>query len=307
MKALVTGGAGFIGTHLVERLHNEGHELLVVDNLRSGKGRTAILESIGIPLDETDIRDERVIAVIGDYAPDVIFHLAAQSGIPPSVADPVFDAEVNVIGLVRVLEAARNTGARVVFAASGGTIYGGEPLPAREEPLGHPASPYGITKKAAEDYLSYFHGAYGLPYVSLALANVYGPRQDARGEGNVVAVFASHLVEGTPCTIFGDGKHSRDYVFVGDVVEAFVRAIEKGEGERINIGSGIETTNEELYWEMARICGVDSPPEYGPERAGDLRRNSLDNSKARATLGWDLQVSLSDGLRRTIEWFRTSR
>lgn len=309
MRAVVTGGAGFIGSHLAERLASEGGEVLVIDNLSSGRSRVSTLERAGIDLQTVDIRQEQLLKVIGSHSPEVVFHLAAQSSVPQSVADPVLDAKINVVGMLRVLEAARASGSRVVFASSAGTIYGEVPperLPAAEDVEGEPVSPYGIAKKVAEYYLRFYRHQFGVPFVSLALANVYGPRQDSTGEAGVVAIFASKLLSGTQCAISGDGEQTRDFVYVPDVVQAFFSAIENGEGQTINIGTSIETSINNLYQAMANITGVDSPAVHGPERAGDVRRNSVDISKAARLLEWHPAVDLSEGLKLTIDSFRSN-
>ncbi|MGH2768513.1 MAG: NAD-dependent epimerase/dehydratase family protein [Actinomycetota bacterium] len=307
MRVVVTGGAGFIGSHLAERLRTEGHEVLVIDNLACGSARVPLLERLGIPLKIIDIRDESVGEGIRSFRPEVIFHLAAQIDVRRSVADPVHDAEVNVGGTLRVLEAARSAGARVMFASSGGTIYGevdGQYLPVREEVAGRPTSPYGITKRVSEDYLRFYRQTYGLPFVSLALGNVYGPRQDPHGEAGVVAIFALQLLRGEQCVIYGDGSQTRDFVYVSDVVDAFVAALHRGDGETVNIATGSETSVAELYRAMAEACGVGKPARHEPERRGELRRSCLDVSKARRVLEWEPATGLQEGLRLTIESFR---
>lgn len=307
MKAIVTGGAGFIGSQLAERLASSGNDVLVLDNLSSGTSWLPVLERIGVALDTTDLRQERAAKTIESFRPEVIFHLAAQPSVPFSVTDPITDAKVNVIGTLRVLEGARRIGARVVNASSGGTIYG-EPsadlLPIREEVEGIPTSPYGITKKVSEQYLRFYQQVHDLKFVNLALANVYGPRQDPHGESGVVAIFARRLLAGEPCVIHGDGKQTRDFVYVTDVVEAFLAAADAGEGETINVGTGIETTVSDLYSVMAKICGNLNPPQYGSARPGDLQRSALDPSKAARLLGWRPSVSLEEGLRVTIDSFQ---
>lgn len=305
MRAIVTGGAGFVGSHLAERLHRDGHEVLVIDNLSSGTERLEVLSSQGITIDTTDIRQERLLRVIGDFAPAAILHLAAQIDVRVSVADPIHDAKVNIVGTLRVLEAARQAGARVVFSSSGGTIYGEAEPPTPEDSTGLPTSPYGISKRVADDYLRFYRDVRGLEFVSLALANIYGPRQDPHGEAGVVAIFANKLLRREPCTIYGDGKQTRDFLFVDDAVEAFIRGLDKGEGERINVGSGVETTIADLYAAMASIAQVEADPLFEPERPGELQRSALDIRKAKAVLGWQPRVGLEEGLGRTIESFRT--
>ncbi|MGH2771996.1 MAG: NAD-dependent epimerase/dehydratase family protein [Actinomycetota bacterium] len=307
MRALVTGGAGFIGSHLSQRLAQAGREVLVVDNLASGTGRLGHLEASGIPVLRLDIRSPEFSRAVSEFRPDEIFHLAAQMDVRRSVADPIFDADVNILGTLRLLEAARECGARVVSTSSGGCIYG-EPdlsqLPIDETATGRPSSPYGISKKVTEDYLVFYRNTYGLPFVNLALANVYGPRQDPHGEAGVVAIFGRRLLAGESCAIFGDGKQTRDFVFVSDVVDAFMAAAGAGEGETFNIGTGIQTSVVDLYSEMARLCGSDAEPEFRPARTGELENSALDSSKAGALLGWKPATDLTSGLQATIDWFR---
>lgn len=308
MKALVTGGAGFIGSHLVDALVGSGREVRVIDNLTSGEQRLSFLEAAGVALDRVDIRDPQCSALIDSFAPDEIYHLAAQMDVRRSVADPIHDADVNVLGTLRVLEGARRVGARVVSASSGGCIYGEvdpEHLPADESTAKNPDSPYGITKFVMEEYLRFYRSTYGLPYVNLALGNVFGPRQDPFGEAGVVAIFTQRLIDGRPCSIFGDGEQTRDFVYVGDVVEAFLAAAGKGDGETINIGTGHETSVNRLYAELAKICGVDQEAIYEPPRAGELQRSCLNNGKARQVLGWAPRVELTDGLARTVDFIRS--
>ena len=263
MKALVTGGAGFIGSTLVDRLLAEGHSVDVVDDLSSGSlanlaearsDRTAPLK-----VHQVDIRDPAVVEVIGRRQPEVVFHLAAQADVRVSVARPTFDAEVNVLGSLNVLEGARVAGTRkVVFASSGGTIYG-EPapadLPVKESHPQQPLSPYGVAKRVVTDYLHVYRQLHSIEFTSLAMANIYGPRQDPHGEAGVVAIFAGLLLAGKPCTVFGDGKQTRDFVYVDDAVDAFVRAADRGSGLLCNIGTGVETSVNELYDAMATAAG----------------------------------------------------
>jgi UDP-glucose 4-epimerase len=314
MQVLVTGGAGFIGSTLVDRLLAEGHAVDVVDDLSSG--RLANLADARadranrLTFHQLDIRDGRVTDLIARRKPEVIFHLAAQLDVRVSVARPVFDAEVNVIGSLNVLEGARAAGTRkVVFASSGGTIYGDvapSALPVGEGHPQHPLSPYGVAKRVVTDYLHVYRELYQIEYTSLALANVYGPRQDPHGEAGVVAIFAGKLLAGEPCTIFGDGAQTRDYVYVDDVVDAFVRAAERGSGLLLNIGTGIETSVTELYRVMAEQAAVDTPAQHAPERLGELQRSSLDAGRAELHLGWKPWTALPDGAASVLAWFRTS-
>ena len=301
MKALVTGGAGFIGSTLVDRLLAEGHEVDVVDDLSSGN--LANLADARADRDhpvrfhQVDIRDEAVVDLMARQQPEVVFHLAAQADVRVSVARPAYDAGINVVGSLNVLEGARAAGARkVVFASSGGTIYG-EPdpseLPVKESHPQQPLSPYGVAKKVVGDYLYAYRALHGLEYTALALANVYGPRQDPHGEAGVVAIFTGRLLAGEPCTIFGSGEQTRDFVYVDDVVDAFVRAGEKGSGLLANVGTGREVSVNELYDTMAAAAGVTEPALRAPARAGELDRSALDPGRAELHLGWSPWTSRS--------------
>lgn len=314
-RALVTGGAGFIGSTLVDRLLAEGWSVDVVDNLWSGApanledARRVASGSDALTFHHIDIRDPGVVELIERRRPEVVFHLAAQADVRVSVSRPAFDAEVNVIGSINVIEGARRAGARkVVFASSGGTIYG-EPapdlLPVDETHPQQPVSPYGVAKKVVGDYLLAFRQLYGLDYTSLALANVYGPRQDPNGEAGVVAIFAGKLLAGEPCTIFGDGSQTRDYVFVDDVVDAFIRSADAGGGERFNIGTGKETSVNNLYASMARATGATEPAIFADARPGELARSSLNPAKAMSMLGWSPSTDLDSGTAAVLSWFRS--
>jgi len=306
-RTLVTGGAGFIGSHLSECLREQGREVLVLDNFASGKSRLRFLENAGIPVEEIDIRDSSAVDLIESFRPNEIFHLAAQMDVRRSVEDPVFDADVNILGTLKVLEGARRVGARVICTSSGGCIYGevdAGDLPLGEHAQGLPTSPYGISKKVTEDYLHFFRSTYDLPFVNLALANVYGPRQDPHGEAGVVAIFASKLINGETCSIYGDGLQTRDFVYVGDVVDAYLAASLLGEGERFNIGTSRQTNVNELFVAIAKACGVTAEPRYGPARPGELQRSALDYTKAEKILDWSPKTSLESGLKFTVEFIR---
>ena len=313
MNVLVTGGAGFIGSTLVDRLLAEGHDVDVIDDLSTGQlGNLAGARSQteqALKFHHLDIRSPDTVAVIERRKPEVIYHLAAQMDVRLSVKDPVFDAEVNLIGLLHVLEGARRAGThKVVFASSGGTIYGDvapQDLPIREGQPQRPLSPYGITKKAATDYLNAYRDLHHLEFTSLALGNVYGPRQNPHGEAGVVAIFIGLLLEGRQCTIFGDGSQTRDYVFVDDVVDAFVRATERGGGLLCNIGTGVETSTREVHDAVARAVGVQAEPINAAERPGELQRSVLDPGRAGIQLGWQAWTSFDDGVAQTVAWTRT--
>lgn len=312
MRALVTGAAGFIGSTLVDRLLAEGHSVTGIDDLSTGSLRN-LADARGdraydFRFEQLDIRSASVVDQIERARPEVVFHLAAQADVRVSVDRPVFDAEVNIIGTLNVLEGARRAGAaKVVFASSGGTIYGDpdpDVLPVDESHPQRPLAPYGVAKKAAGDYVAAYGHLYGLRYTSLALANVYGPRQDPHGEAGVVAIFAGKLLAAERCVVFGDGKQTRDFVFVDDVVDAFSRSVEAGDGMLINIGTGRETAVNQLYATMAHEAGVDAPPEYAPERPGELLRSSLDPTRAAIQLGWRAWTPLEQGTGAVLDHFR---
>ncbi|SOX56345.1 UDP-glucose 4-epimerase, partial [Mycobacterium ahvazicum] len=309
VRALVTGAAGFIGSTLVDRLLADGHSVVSLDNFASGKARN--LEHLADNPDhffiEADIVTADLEAILDEHRPEVVFHLAAQIDVRHSVAEPQFDASVNVIGTVRLAEAARRTGVRkVVHTSSGGSIYGTPPqYPTPETTPTDPASPYAAGKVAGEIYLNTFRHLYGLDCSHIAPANVYGPRQDPHGEAGVVAIFAQALLSGKPTKVFGDGSKTRDYVFVDDVVDAFVKASgAAGSGQRFNIGTGIETSDRQLHTAVAKAVGGPDDPDFHPDRLGDLRRSCLDISSAARVLGWRPRVELEEGVRRTVEFFR---
>ena len=313
MKALVTGGAGFIGSTLVDRLLAEGHSVDVIDNLSSGNlgnlAQARAQRDHELTFHQIDICTEEVSALIERREPDVVYHLAAQADVRVSVSNPALDARINVIGAINVLEGARRCGARkLVFASSGGTIYG-EPdpadLPVNESHPLRPLSPYGITKRVFTDYLTAYREMFQLEFTSLALANVYGPRQDPHGEAGVVSIFAGKLLAGEPCTIFGTGEQTRDFVFVDDVVDAFVRAADKGDGLLMNIGTGREVSVIELYRSMAAAAGVTDEPVFAPARIGELDRISLDPGRATMQLGWTPWTDIDAGSRAVIDWERS--
>jgi UDP-glucose 4-epimerase len=308
----VTGGAGFIGSTLVDRLLRDGHEVHVVDDLRRGK-RTAPADPAHADRysrSGLDINSPELADVFAQVQPEVVFHLAAQIDVRVSVDQPLVDATQNVLGTVNLAEAARRAGVRkVVFASSGGSIYGTpDVLPVSEAVPINPKSPYAASKVSGEVYLNTYRQLYGLECTHLALANVYGPRQDPHGEAGVVAIFANALLEGRPTKVFGDGGNTRDYVFVEDVVAAFVAASgEHGGGNRYNIGTGHQVSDRELHSLVAKAVGAADAPEHAPARLGDLRASALDASAAQADLGWTPQVDIETGVARTVDYFRTNR
>ncbi len=307
MRCLVTGGAGFIGSHLVDRLLAEGHEVDVVDDLSSGSlANLAEARASGgrFRFHNLDVRDGRLAEVVAMRGFEVVFHLAAQASVKVSVDRPILDAEVNVLGSLALLEAARQAKVKkVVYAASGGTLYGepdGSDLPIGEHMPHGPLSPYGVSKAAPIDYMVTYRKLHGLEFTALALANVYGPRQSPHGEAGVVAIFADRLLRAESCTIFGDGEHTRDYVYVDDVVDAFARAARRGGGLVLNVGTGRETTTNHLYETVAAAAGSSLRPKHGPERAGDVRRSALDFDRASIHLGWKPWTSLKKGVAEVV-------
>ncbi len=313
MRTLVTGGAGFIGSNLVDRLLAEGHEVDVVDDFSTGS-LSNLSEARGsagraLTIHHLDITAPAVVELMARRRPELVFHLAAQADVRVSVARPTHDAAVNIIGSLYILEGARQAGtARVVFAASGGTLYGEpapEELPVRESHPHQPLSPYGVSKKSVIDYLVAYRELHTLEFCALALGNVYGPRQDPHGEAGVVAIFAERIVRGEPITIFGDGEQTRDFVFVDDVVDAFVRAASRGGGLVCNIGTGKETSVNLLLSTMAAQAGLEITPVYAPLRPGELLRSSLDIERAAIQLGWRPWTELPDGTTAVLEFVRT--
>ncbi|WP_024795090.1 NAD-dependent epimerase/dehydratase family protein [Tomitella biformata] len=310
MRAIVTGGAGFIGSTLVDRLLEDGHSVTAVDNL--SRGRAANLQKARENANYRFVHADLVTAdlddIVAECKPDVIFHLAAQIDVRASVVNPAADASVNVIGTVRLAEAARLAGVRkVVFTSSGGSIYGSPTqFPVTEQVPVNPMSPYAAGKVAGEIYLNTFRQLYGLECTHIAPANVYGPRQDPHGEAGVVAIFAQALLHDQRTKLFGDGGNTRDYVFVDDVVSAFVAAAGTfGNGQRFNIGTGVETSDRELHSMVAQAADAPDTPALLPARLGDVRRSALDPALAGEVLGWAPKIDIEDGIRRTVEYFRS--
>jgi UDP-glucose 4-epimerase len=299
VRVVVTGGAGFIGSHVVDALVARGDDVAIVDSLEKGKRKNV---SEKADLHVRDIR-EPLDDLFEQVRPEAVFHLAAQADVRVSVERPVEDADINVLGSVRVLEAARAHGAQVVFSSTGGAIYGECLEPAPETAPREPVSPYGTAKLAAEEYLGAYNRLYGTGHVSLRYGNVYGPRQDPHGEAGVVAIFLGALARGDQAYIFGDGLQTRDYVFVGDVAHATVSALGLNGGV-FNVGTGKETSVVELYDLCARVAGSDARAEHAPARLGELQRSSLDPERAASELGFTAMVGLEDGLQATWEWIR---
>ena len=304
---LVTGAAGFIGSHVVDRLLQDGHRVLGVDDLSTGKraNLTASSDNPSFRFAELDITSAAFRDLVADSSPDAVLHLAAQMDVRKSVADPLYDSHVNVVGTVNVLEAAARAGVgRLIFASSGGTIYGQhDALPVREDATLRPIAPYGAAKVAGECYVQMYQRLHGVHGTSLALGNVYGPRQDPHGEAGVVSIFARALLAGSRTTIFGDGTSSRDYVYVSDVVDAFVRCMNHpAPAARYNVGTGVATSVRTLHDLLAEICGSEALPTPAPARLGELQSVSLDSRALSDSTGWRPAISLPDGLRETVEW-----
>ncbi len=309
-KILVTGGAGFIGSNLVDHLCGVGYEVLVIDNFLTGKREnlaSALRSFSSIELLDFCITSVDARNAIENFQPECILHLAAQYSVSVSMKDPRLDAKVNIVGLVNVLEAARSSGCKkIVFASSGGTIYGDkvEALDRVDELANRdPSSFYGLTKSVGLDYLNLYSRHFGLDFVALALANVFGPRQDPGGEAGVVAIFAKKILEGQVCTINGDGKTTRDYVYVDDVVDAFERSINRGNG-LINIGTGIEKNVLQIRDALADVVGNSSKSAHGPALKGEVRRVCLNTTRAKTQLDWTPKVDFESGLRSVVDWIR---
>ena len=303
MKVLVTGGAGFIGSHVCDAFLRAGHEVIALDNLSSGKRENL---DPRVRLAVMDIRSPEAAELIRSERPHALCHLAAQMDVRRSVEDPRFDAEANILGMLNLLEASRVAGVKkVIFSSTGGAIYGEQDVfPAPENHPTRPVSPYGVSKASGELYLGYYKAQYGLQYVALRYANVYGPRQNPHGEAGVVAIFSQRLVAGQPCTIFGDGGQTRDFVFGPDVARANLLAFEKDYVGAVNIGTGIETDINRLFAGLAEAAGSTQPVTHAPGKPGEQRRSCIDPSLAKKVLGWEPTVGLTEGLRKTVEFFR---
>ncbi len=300
MRALVTGGAGFIGSHVADALLARGDEVHVVDNLATGSRANVPDAAV---LHEQDIR-EPLDALVREIRPEAIFHLAAQTDVGTSVERPDYDADVNVVGTVRVLEAARIPDATVVFTSTGGAIYGEVERPAREDDPRRPLSPYGTSKLAGEEYLATWNRLHRLRTITCRLANVYGPRQLASLEGGVIAIFLDRMRDGEATTIYGDGKQTRDFIYVGDVASGLLAAADRNERGAYNVGTGVESTVLEVHAQCRRVAGTDQEPELTDARPGDLFRSVLDVSRAAEELGWRAEYDLARGLEQTWAWVK---
>lgn len=302
MKILVTGGAGFIGSHLVDALVARGEEVLVIDDLSTGKHEYV---NKGANFHELDIRSEKTRKLISSIKPEIIFHLAAQKSLPESLKHPTKDAEINIVGLCNILEAIPGTGLKkLIFASTGGAMYGDNAkLPAAENQPADPSSPYGLSKFASERYLEVWSKLHNFQTIILRPANVFGPRQDPYGEAGVVAILAKRAVTNQPMRVFGSGKHTRDYVYVADIVGAFLAALDTNVTGIYNIGTGQETSVLDIIKNLSNVTGRELPIDYQPEVVGEMERSSLEAGQAHTALHWQPKVSLEEGIQKTYDWF----
>ncbi|HEY6486159.1 MAG TPA: NAD-dependent epimerase/dehydratase family protein [Candidatus Cybelea sp.] len=304
MRIVITGGAGFIGSHVADAYLAAGHDVLIIDSLwEHGGGRRANVPE-GVSLVHMDIRDEAIGRIFADFAPEVVSHHAAQHSVAISSRDPIYDAQVNVVGLLNVLEHAQRSGARkVIFASSGASFGTPDRLPITDDTPQRPSSPYGITKMVAEHYLRFFKASRNLDFTALRYGNVYGPRQDPNGEAGVVSIFIGKFLAHKGVRIDWDGEQTRDYVYVEDVARANLAALERGSGECYVIGTNVQTSVNEIYRQLVAISGFEAPVERGEARVGDARAAQFDASRAVAELGWTPTTALSDGIAATYEYF----
>lgn len=302
--ALVTGGAGFVGSHIVDALLERGMDVTVIDNLSTGRR-----ENVDPKVDffEMSVLSPNAQDVITEVEPDVVFHLAAQINARASVEDPPMDAETNVLGTIRVAHTAARAGAqKIIFTSTGGAMFGPDIEPPHTEDMPvSPKSPYGISKRSAEMYINFVGEFHDIPTVNIRPANIYGPRQDAAGEAGVIAIFSELMLEEKPVTIFGDGEQTRDYVFVDDVVRAQMMAMEHDVSGTFHIGTGRETSVNDIYEMLSEFTGNDISPQRAPAKPGELQRSALDAGKAKEVFGWEPECALRDGLEKTVDWFRS--
>jgi UDP-glucose 4-epimerase len=303
LNILVTGGAGFIGSHIVDAYVAKGHNVIVVDDLSSGYAENVNQKAKFYKL---DIRDSGISQIFRRHSIDVVNHLASQMDVRRSVADPLLDASVNVLGGLNVFENARLAGVKkIIFSSSGGGIYGEQNyFPADEEHSARPLSPYGITKLVTEKYLYFYKEVYGISHVILRYANVYGPRQNPQGEAGVIAIFARKMLQGETPTINGDGRQTRDYTYVGDVVKSNLLALDRSNSDIFNIGTGVETSVNEVFHMLRGMLNPSCPEIHGSAKIGETLRSVLDHGKIRRVCGWRPDISLSEGLRETVEYFK---
>ena len=304
MKVLITGGAGFIGSNVADGLLENNFKIVIVDDLSNGRKENLPEEA---KFYKCDIRDKKLYSIFKEEKPDIVIHNAAQLSVRISVEDPLMDADINIMGGLNVIGACHRYNVdKIIFASSGGTVYGEQKyFPADEEHPTNPVSPYGVAKLATENYLYYFYKTYGLKYISLRYANIYGPRQDPYGEAGVVAIFSSKILKGKNPTINGDGLQTRDYVYVGDAVDINLKAIESDFTGPLNVGTGRETTVVELFNILKEVSGKDDIEEiYGPAKEGEQRRSQLSYKLAKKALDWQPKVSIEKGLKLTYDWFK---
>lgn len=306
MKILVTGGAGFIASHVVDTYVAAGHEIVIVDNLSSGKQEYVNQQAKFI---EADITDEKKISdIILAEKPEIINHHAAHIQVGNSVKNPQFDAQNNIIGLLNIMQAAKEIPIRkIIFASTGGAMYGNKPTPFTEDMKEEPVSPYGVSKRSSELYLNYYYEQYKIPYTVLRYANVYGPRQNPHGESGVVAIFSEMLAKGIAPVINGDGSHTRDYVFVSDVAKANALALEKNYIGALNIGTGREISTLDVFKRVVQEFGAQIEEKHGPERPGEQIQSALSYQKAKEILGWEPTVSFEEGVHQVVEWYKTNK
>lgn len=304
MKILVTGGAGFIGSHVVDAYCDAGHQVLVVDNLSSGKEEYVNSKAQLVQADITD--KEKIQEIIRTFQPEIINHHAAHIQVGYSVKNPQFDAENNIIGLINIMEAAKDVPVKkVIMASTGGAMYGNKPTPFTEDMKEEPLSPYGVSKRSGELYLNYYHEQYHVPYTVLRYANVYGPRQNPHGESGVIAIFSEMIADGKEPVINGDGSHTRDYVFVGDVVKANVMALSTDFVGALNIGTSREISTNDVFRAVVAQFGAHIEEKHGEERPGEQVTSALSFAKAQQVLGWQPSVSFEEGVRLVVEWYKT--
>lgn len=306
MNILVTGGAGFIGSHVVDRYIGLGHDVIIVDNLSTGKK-----ENINpkVTFYEMDIRDKKITDVFQKHDIDIINHHAAQMDVRVSVEDPVLDADINILGLLNLLQnAIKHNVKKIIYVSSGGVVYGSpEKMPPKEGFEFAPESPYGVTKMTGEYYLRYYAKVHGLKFTALRYSNVYGPRQNPHGEAGVVAIFSKRMLNSEECFIFGDGKQTRDYIYVGDVVDANIAALDRGDDESFNIGTSVPTSVNDLFAGIAKIAGYEKQPAYKEARKGEVQENYLDIDKAKEKLSWIPKTKLDEGLKKTYGWIKDEK
>ncbi|NTU72686.1 NAD-dependent epimerase/dehydratase family protein [Candidatus Roizmanbacteria bacterium] len=309
-KILITGGAGFIGSHIQDKLISLGHTVGIVDNLRSGSRENIHPSARFFEVDITDT--DNLSETFVTFQPEIVYHLAAQNTVPDSMKDPQLDLNINIQGTFNVLSATHKYGAKkIIYTNTGGALYGDvtdTQFPIKEsELIDKPTSFYGVSKLAAEYYLKLFGNVFGISWVSLRLANVYGPRQKGKGEAGIIAIFTEKMVKGEKTTINGNGSHTRDYVFISDVVEAAIRALQYNKSDYFHVSSGIEVSNQQIYDIMSTYLDIHKTAQYGPERPGDVLRNSLSNEKIRSLWNWTPTITIEEGIHKTIDYYRSHR